>query len=302
MSTTARKTSPGVLARGFAWAVAALLALTLMLAAFGGVALWALNSKSLREKVATDDALIRKETEWAGQRIRELGAVYGFDPAPVMVILDREMLEKQNLAGLDWLAAMLNSMKPGGNPEVDEGEIEEKLSMVLRFPDIKDQDELQKVYGEAASKITGVIQNATFSIRHQITDKGLEKAREMADVRSFLDLIKKIPLILGICAAFAAGLIVLLIAGNPKQSLKYLGCAAGGAALLMAITVVMVRSVGIMAAVEAANSRLAVLISALESHLLVVLGIVAGVLLLVYVVFLILYTRKGKVPAGTAEA
>ena len=182
MSTTARKTSPGVLARGFAWAVAALLALTLMLAAFGGVALWALNSKSLREKVATDDALIRKETEWAGQRIRELGAVYGFDPAPVMVILDREMLEKQNLAGLDWLAAMLNSMKPGGNPEVDEGEIEEKLSMVLRFPDIKDQDELQKVYGEAASKITGVIQNATFSIRHQITDKGLEKAREMADV------------------------------------------------------------------------------------------------------------------------
>ena len=110
------------------------------------------------------------------------------------------------------------------------------------------------------------------------------------------------PLIVVLGCMLAASVIVLLIAGNPKQSLKYLGCAAGGAALLMAVTVVMVRSVGIMAAVEAANSRLAVLISALESHLLVVLGIVAGVLLLVYVVFLILYTRKGKVPAGTAEA
>ena len=146
----ARKTSPGRLARGIAWALAALLALTLTAAAFGGIALWALNSESLREQAANDDALIRKETEWAGQRIRELGAVYGFDPAPLMVILDREMLAKQNLAGLNWLAATLNSMKPGESLELDDGEIEEKLSMVLRFPDILDLEELQQLYGEAS--------------------------------------------------------------------------------------------------------------------------------------------------------
>lgn len=300
MSETIRKTRPCALARGLAWALAALLALTLMMAAFGGIALWALNDEGLRERAANDSALIRKETEWAGQRIKELGAVYDFDPAPLMVILDRDLLAKQNLAGLNWMAATLNSMKPGESLDLDDGEIEEKLSLVLRFPNIKDPDQLQQTYGEAASKINNVIQNATFSIRNQITDKGLEKAREMADVRGFLDLIKKIPLILGICAAIAAGLIVLLIAADPKQALKYLGCAAGGTAVLMAVTVVMIKSVGMLGAVEAANSRLAMLISAVEAQLLLPLGLTAGGMLVIYVVFLLLYTRKGKTAAEAA--
>ena len=300
MSTAMRKSGPCTLARGLAWALAALLAMMLMMTAFGGIALWALNDEGLRERAANDEALLRKETEWAGQRIKELGAVYDFDPQPLMVILDRELLAKQNLAGLNWLAATLNSMKPGESLDLDDGEIEEKLSMVLRFPNIKDPDQLQETYGEAASKISNVIQNATFSIRNQLTDKGLEKAREMADVRGFLDFIKKIPLILGLCAAASAGLIVLLIAGDPKQALKYLGCAAGGTAVLMAVNVGMVKSVGMMQAVEAANSRLAILIAAAERQLLVPLGIIAGVLLLIYIVFLVLYTRKGKRNAETA--
>ena len=300
MSTVTRKSGPGTLARGLAWALAALLALLLTASAFGGIALWALNDTGLRERAANDEALLRKETEWAGLRIKELGAVYGFDPQPLMVILDRELLVKQNLAGLNWLAATLNSMKPGESLDLDDGEIEEKLSMVLRFPDIKDPEKLQEVYGEASSKISNVIQNATFSIRNQLTDKGLEKAREMADVRGFLDFIQKIPLILGICAAAAAGLIVLLIAGDPKQALKYLGCAAGGTAVLMAVTVLMIKSVGMLQAVEAANSRLALLIAAAEKQLVAPLGIIAGVLLAVYIVFLALYTRRGKRNAETA--
>jgi len=302
MSKAETKKAPGTFARGLSWALAMVTSLLLTAALAGCVLLYAIHSGSLHEKIASDETLLRMETEWAGGKIRELAEEYGFDPSRTLPVLDREMLIRRNLAGITWVAETVTTGKPKLGPRVDDGEIEEMLSGLLRFPNIKDADEAAQAYGDAVAGITGIIGRATFFFRNDLTDLGLAKAREYADVHGFLNLLLKLPVILGVLAGVLAGLMVLLIASRPKEALKYVGSALGGTGLQAAVCLALLRWLDLPGIVAEGNARLAEMLRAAGNHLLlpVILGIAA--LLILWILCLTIYTRRARRAAKEATA
>ncbi|MBO7662444.1 MAG: hypothetical protein J6U01_03650 [Clostridia bacterium] len=298
--STNRKTrrSPGRAARGISWALAAALSLMLTFALAGAAALYVIQSQGLHERVASNEELIRQETEWARDKIRDLAEEYGFEADRTLAVLDREMLARRNLAGLTWIRDTVNSGKPKQGPKVDNGEIEEMLSGLLRFPNLKDQNQINQAYGDATAGIVRIVGNATFFFRSDLTDLGLEKIRNYADIRSFLNLVNRLPLILGILAAIIAGLMILLVAGDPREALKYAGCSLGGAGILTAISGVLIVLLDLPGAAAAANGRLATMIRLIGQELLLPLILTVVLLLAAYGVCLTFYSRRNRRPAA----
>ena len=295
MSTIRKnRQSPGKTARGFSWALAAILSLLLTFALAGAAVLYLIQSQGVHERVAGNEELIRQETEWARDKIRDLAEEYGFEADRTLAVLDGEMLARRNLAGLTWIRDTMNTGKPKQGPKVDNGEIEEMLSGLLRFPNLKDQDQINQAYGDATAGIIRIVGNATFFIRSDLTDLGLEKIRNYADIRSFLNLVNRLPVILAILAAIIAGLMLLLIAGTPKEALKYVGCSLGGAGIQTGICAVLVAMLDLPGAAAAANGRLATMIRLLQQELLLPVILTVVLLLAAYGVCLTFYSRRNR--------
>ncbi len=302
MSKNTSGQRPGRAARGFSWALSALLALTLTAAVAGGMVLYMLHSAGMRERIASNETLLQKETEWASRKIRDLAEEYGFEADRVLPVLDREMLIRRNVACLEWISKTAVTGQPQGMI-ADDGEIEEKLSGLLRFPEIKDPEKLNRAYGDSVAAINRVIGDAAFFFRNDLTDVGLAKARNYADVHGFVNLIMKLPLILGILSAAVAGLIVLLIARDPRQALKYLGCSFGASGLLTGLGLVLLRWIDLPAAAAVANERLAVMLSLAQDRLFRLGAGVILLLLALYVLLTVLYIRRTRATEeGVIEA
>ena len=246
------------------------------------------------------DEVIKQEEKLIRERVTELGVIYGFSPDTVMPILNSERIGELNRQAALWWNNLLKNGSVDSGLEWDT----EELAQVLRNdPGMaggeEDEEETDSLVYKAAGAVRESVNRVILPLRIPIMIRGMKEVNLRADVPNLIQFLTGLPGTALALAALLAGLLALLESRRLRSGLKYIGGAMGGAALVLAMAIILVKRMNLSARIREASESLAIQYGALAGGAMLRICIVAAVLLAGGILCLILY-RKGA--AKTEEA
>ena len=286
MTGRARK-QPSGLAGGAAWLCAFLLVPVLACLAFSLIGRQAATSVALHEQVALDGSVLDGQEAWLREKIARLAKQYDFPAEKAAASLTRESLEDMNRQVIRWWTGMLRTGREQDIPLWDAEPLKEALRADEAFSAGLTATRLKGRVNQVASEVTMAVKKAVFPLRDSVLTGGIAKLCKSVDLAGLARVAQQAPLILALCAAVLGGLILLLLGANPKQSLRFFGSAAGGAAILMLACVICLILLGPGAMIEEASPRLMVQYARLRTLLALetaaaILGLTAGMVVCLF--------------------
>ena len=257
----------------FAWFLAFLLTGSLILFCVCLVGRQVIAPAMGDDGAPVSESLIREEKDLARERITTLADLYGFNPEPVIALVNEDVLKDLNSQASLWWSSVLRDGKAGKDLRWDTAELE----MILQEdPAAQENPEEAEYYASSvAEEIHKNIVNMVLPMRQLVFSLGLEKAGKRVDLVNIVEFFLGMPwAALALCALFAG--LIALADGRPfRRALRYIGSAMGAAALVMAVIAVLYLCAGILPMIREASAGLTIQYqSVVTGSLLLTAGIV----------------------------
>ena len=183
------------------------------------------------------DGVIRQEQQLAVERVTELAELYGFEAEPAAALVSEDTLRELNGQASRWWSVLLQDGEVGNRISWDSGELEQAIRFTGREDDF----------------VRMVLPMRTEPLR-----LGMQKVPQKVDTVSLLQSFMEIPWAALALCALLAGLIALLKSSTFRDPLQYIGSALGGAALVMAVLIILCLCAGIRPMILEASEGLAI--------------------------------------------
>ena len=190
------------------------------------------------EGAPVSESLIREEKDLARERITTLADLYGFDPEPVIALVNEDVLKELNGQASLWWSSVLRDGKAGKERSWDTAELEK----ILR------ED-------PAAQENPGEAEYFAVSVAKEI-HKSIEKAEKRVDLVNIVEFFLGTPWAALALSALFAGLIALADGSPIRRALRYIGSAMGAAALVLAVIAGLYLCAGILPMIREASAGL----------------------------------------------
>ena len=243
------------------------------------------------EKARMSEQVISTEKELIRENVENLAAVYGFSAEPVIASVDDETLRDLNEQATEWWSSLLADGKAGMELYLDTSGIRKIL---LEDPLLSEQEDLDAYIEMLAGEISKSIRRVVLPMRQETIQIGVKEANKRVDIVNLVVFFLDLPWAALALAALLAGLIALLECRRISRCLKYIGSAAGAAALILIVIAALACFAGIQPMIREASRSLAVQYTSVLNGILLTTGFMTAVLLAACVISLILYRRCEK--------
>lgn len=242
--------------------------------------------------------VISAEKELIREGVTELAELYGFTAEPVIASVDDETLQDLNDQASMWWSSLLADGTPGPELYYDTEELKRILSEDPLLSEGEDADLQAESVSEAVSRC---IRRVVLPMRQEVIQLGMKEANERVDLVNIIDFFLGVPWAALAASALLAGLIALLESRKISRSLKYIGAAAGAAALVLAVAAVLAYFAGVQPMIREASRSLAVQYDSVLGGVLLRTALTVVILAAACAVSLILYGRKEKQYEAAAD-
>ena len=200
------------------------------------------------------ESLIREEKDLARERITTLADLYGFNPEPVIALVNEDVLKELNSQASLWWSSVLRDGKAGKDLRWDTTELEKVLQADPAAQE--DPDEAEYYANAVAEEIHKSIVNMVLPMRQLVFSLGLEKAEKRIDLVNVVEFFLGMPWAALALSVLIAGLIALFDGQPIRRALGYIGSAMGAAALVLAVIAVLYLCAGILPMIQEASAGL----------------------------------------------
>ena len=246
---------------------------------------------AVNESARMSEQVISTEKELIRENVENLAAVYGFSAEPVIASVDDETLRDLNEQATEWWSSLLADGKAGMELYLDTSGIRKIL---LEDPLLSEQEDLDAYIEMLAGEISKSIRRVVLPMRQETIQIGVKEANKRVDIVNLVVFFLDLPWAALALAALLAGLIALLECRRISRCLKYIGSAAGAAALILIVIAALACFAGIQPMIREASRSLAVQYTSVLNGILLTTGFMTAVLLAACVISLILYRRCEK--------
>lgn len=221
------------------------------------------------------DAVIREEQQLAGERVKELADLYGFDAEPVISLISEDTIRDLNSQASRWWSMLLREGKTGEGLQWDTEELELALASDPRLAGKIEAERGEYLEVSAAEDIRNSITHMVLPMRLQVIRLGLQKIGEKVDLPSIISFFLGVPWAALALCALLAGLIALLQGKKFHDELLYIGSSLGAAALVLAALAVLYLCAGILPMIREASAGLTIQYRSVASGAMIRAGILA---------------------------
>lgn len=221
------------------------------------------------------DSVLRQEQKLARERVIKLAELYGFDAEPVIAIVSEETLRDLNSQASLWWSSLLREGKAGKELSWDTRSLEEILALdeLLHQRQEQEQTDLNITVAEEVRKS---IIRMVLPMRLQTIRLGVKEIGERVDLPSVIAFLLGVPWAALALCALLAGLIALILSSRSEAFLVHVGSALGGAALVLAVLMILYLAAGILPMIREASEGLAIQYQSVEAGAMVRAGILVA--------------------------
>ena len=224
------------------------------------------------------NAVIREEQQLARERVTKLANLYGFEAEPVISLISEETIRDLNSQASRWWSTLLRKGKPGEALRWNTNELEQVLASdpMLNGKENEKREEYLEV--SAAEDVRSSIFHMVLPIRTQVIRLGMREIGKRVDLPSIITFFLGVPwAVLALCALLA-GLIALLQGKKSHDAALYIGSALGGAALVLAVLMILYLCAGILPMIREASAGLTIQYRSVASGTMICAGILTAVM------------------------
>lgn len=283
------------------WLLVFLLTGTLVLLGFSGVFSLA-AAPALREGgTPVPQAVREEEAELIRARVNDLGDIYGFAPESAMKAVTPEILDELNEQAAAWWNAVLTEGRPGAEPEWDLTDLRNGLREDPALTEGMDTERAEETVYAAADAVGKTVVRTVLPMRQNLMILALTKVGQRIDIPDLIRFGTGVPWAMLAACLLLSGVVALLESRRLTESLKYLGSAAGAAALVTAATLILIFFAPFSGLIGEASASLQAQYDALLSDAVIRLGAWTASLLILCGVCLGFWIRGAR-RAGKARS
>ena len=238
------------------------------------------------------EALREKEMELIRGKVEELGSIYGFDAEWALKMVTPEVLENLNVQSAAWWNTLLTEGVSAEVPQWDTETIREQLSMDDSFIGNDSEEDADRKIMQAEAAIRQAVVRTVLPMRGNLMTLIMMETGKRADLPNLIRFTTGIPFFLLALCFLLAGLIAALESRRLSGSLKYLGCAMGGGALVTLCALVLGSTLPVSGMIGEASPSLLLQYNALSSGMVLRQSVFSALLLAGCVLCLLAWRRK----------
>lgn len=243
---------------------------------------------------SVSDSVIRQEQQLARERVIKLAELYGFDAEPVIALLTEETLIELNSQASQWWSTLLQEGKAGKELSWETGELEEILASDARLQQKQEQTRQEYLDITVAEEVRNSIIRMVLPMRAQTIRLGMQEIGKRADLPNLISFLLDVPWAALAFCSLLAGLIVLTANRKANRSLLYIGSSLGGAAIVLAVLMILYLSAGILPMIREASEGLAIQYQSVASAAMTRAGILTAMMAAGCILCLARDQRNGK--------
>ena len=236
------------------------------------------------------DSVIRQEQQLARERVIKLAELYGFDAEPVIALLTEETLIELNSQASQWWSTLLQEGKAGKELSWETGELEEILASDARLQQKQEQTRQEYLDITVAEEVRNSIIRMVLPMRAQTIRLGMQEIGKRADLPNLISFLLDVPWAALAFCSLLAGLIAL----TANRSMLYIGSSLGGAAIVLAVLMILYLSAGILPMIREASEGLAIQYQSVASAAMTRAGILTAMMAAGCVLCLARDRKNGK--------
>ncbi len=272
MSGIKRK-EPGRLSRG----LALFLGLMLTFVLFPGMEMilagHLLLSGSVYEIVTGDAGVLESQMNGIKESIGALAEEKGFNAESVLKEITPDGLKQMNRDCGEWLRQILLTGKTGETPTYPPEGIRKALEGDQAYMNSLNPYMAEQEIANLTAGISRAVTEKSLQFREVLLRAAVKAAGDKLSLQALSEVVRKVPVLLGILALALAGLIVLLLGKRPVLSLKYIGAALTACALLLLLALAVLPLLEIWPMLKSVSDMLA-----REYHLLTMVLVIETVI------------------------
>ena len=291
---TNREKRPALPARIASWGITFLLTVTLTISVFGGPAAYhrILTNEELHVHAATEEPVIREQTEKIADTIREMAKDYSFSADAVISMLSSEELADINDQAARWWTRIVSDGIMDEIPAWTAGE-----QMVSAVSDTLDmtkvpEDEREETAKGIVNEIEKEVNRTVMPFRKALVTVAVRYVNRKTDLPGIIRLVSAVPVLAAAISLFFAGVIAFLTGKGIRFSLKYYGSALAGAGLSALAGILLIRNADIGTMIRAASDRLEHQVQAMLKSVIAETWICAAILFAAGMACLIIYNHE----------
>ena len=247
---------PGRGARAAAGLLGFVLTLLLFFAAVLSPVSGVLLSGDAPERAAAAPETLAAEESRIRERLTPLAARYQVDPERLIASIDRERLTAFNRQAAARLVSFLTTGRLGSAPELVLPEMNRVLLDESVFAEASDPDEIEVDMLRAVEEITAAVSGVALQLREPVLRIAERALREKVNPAALIGAVRKLPTLLLAAALAISGLLALTVSRRLSLSLRYIGAAALAAGLLVPLTILLLRGLGLESLLAGASPML----------------------------------------------
>ena len=276
------------------WCAAGLLTLSLTLCVLCFFAVRALTDHSLHEQITTNDTVMGWQMARAEEKIGELAQEYRFPAELTTDLLTLEAFREKNREVAAWWTEVLTTGKSNSTPDWKLPELRSALEMNPSFAEGLDESEVASRAIEATEAVEKVLSVTVLPVRIKLVRAGLDWLQKRVHVGSLVRFASGLPVILLALAALLAGLIALINVRHPVGWMRIFGCVLGGAALSLAVVMLLFRLLNLDGMIREASQVLSAQYGILAGNTLLRLGLMTLGFAALSALLLILFSKRTR--------
>lgn len=238
-----------------------------------------------------------RELEMIREKVNELAAIHGFQAGPVMNTLTDEVIADLDIQAAAWWNTLLAEGTAAEEPQMITDSIREQLSMDEGFIGGDTEADADRKISQAESAIERAVVRTVLPMRGNLMTLAMTEAGKRVDLPSLVHFATGIPLfLLALCFLLSGG--IACMDRRLSESLRYIGSAMGGGALLVLCILALRLLAPVHRIIGEASGSLLALYGDISSGITLRMSAFSAILLVGCVVCLILWRRN---QSGTEE-
>ena len=224
------------------------------------------------------DGIRAQEMEIIGEKVAELGSIYGFDAEWLMKMVTPEAVEDLDRQAAAWWNTLLTEGVSAEEPQWDTETIREQLSMDETFIGGDDEQTAERKIMQAEAAVRQTVIRTVLPMRVNLMTLVMMEAGKRADLPDLIRFCTGIPAALLAACFLLSGLIALLESRQLSGCLKYIGSALGGGALVALCALILGCTLPVSAIIGEASPSLLLQYGALSSGMTIRLAAFSAML------------------------
>ncbi len=272
MSSIKRK-EPGVFSRGLSLFLGLMLTFVLFLGMEMILGGHLLLSGAVYGIVTGDAGVLESQMNGIREKIGVMAEEKGFSAEGVMQEITVDGLKKLNEDCGDWLREILLTGKTGETPAYPAEGIRKALEGDQAYMNSLNPYMAEQEVANLTAGISRAIAEKSLQFREVLLRAAVKAAGDKLSMQALSEVIRKVPVLLGILSLILSGLIVLLLGKRAVLSLRYIGAALTACALLLLLALAVLPLLGIWPMLKSVSDMLA-----REYHLLTMVLVIETVI------------------------